>query len=58
VEPASTVIIGDTVDDQEAAIACGARAVLVTGGSQSRTALEATGAPVVDTLLDAVVAAL
>jgi phosphoglycolate phosphatase-like HAD superfamily hydrolase len=58
VEPASAVVIGDTVDDQEAAIACGASAVLVTGGSQSRTALEATGSPVVDTLLDAVVAAL
>ena len=57
VDPASAVVIGDTVDDQEAAVACGATAVLVTGGSQSRTALAATGATVVDTLLDAVAAA-
>lgn len=47
------LIIGDTVDDQEAAAACGARAVLVTSGSQSRVALEGTGSPVVDTLLEA-----
>ncbi len=52
-----TVIIGDTVDDQEAAAACGARAVLVTSGSQSRTALEATGWPVVDSLLEAAIIA-
>lgn len=52
-EGEGTVLIGDTVDDQEAAAACGARAVLVTTGSQSRAALEATGSPVVDTLLEA-----
>jgi len=51
------VIIGDTVDDHEAAAACGARAVLVTSGSQSRVALEDTGSPVVDTLLEAAVIA-
>ena len=50
VDPARTMLIGDTVDDQQAAAACGAGAVLVTTGSQSRDALEATGAPVVDTL--------
>lgn len=53
VEAGRTVIIGDTVDDQEAAAACGARAVLVTSGSQSRSALQATGWPVVDSLLEA-----
>ncbi len=58
VDPASTVVIGDTVDDHEAAVACGATAVLVTGGSQSRAALEATGSAVVDSLLEAVAVAL
>ena len=53
IEPQRCVIVGDTVDDQEAAAGCGARAVLVTSGSQSRAALEATGSVVVDTLLDA-----
>jgi len=57
VEPSRSVIIGDTVDDHEAAAACGARAVLVTSGSQSRAALEGTGSPVVDTLLEAAVLA-
>lgn len=52
-----SVIIGDTVDDHEAAAACGARAVLLTSGSQSRAALEATGSPVVDTLIEAAMAA-
>ena len=50
VDPTRTLIIGDTVDDHEAAIHNGARSVLVTTGSTSRTRLEATGAAVVDTL--------
>ena len=54
VHATSAVVIGDTVDDQEAALAVGASSVLVTTGSSSRASLEATGAPVVDTLLDAV----
>jgi len=49
-DPHGTVIIGDTVDDHEAAVHNGARSVLVTTGSTGRTQLEATGAPVVDTL--------
>ena len=49
-DPVRTLIIGDTVDDHEAAVHNGARSVLVTTGSTSRTQLEATGAPVVDTL--------
>jgi phosphoglycolate phosphatase-like HAD superfamily hydrolase len=52
-DPASTVLIGDTADDGDAAVSCGARAVLVTTGSQSRNALVATGSPVVDTLQEA-----
>ena len=53
VDTAATSLIGDTVDDYEAAVTCGVRPVLVTTGSQSRSALEATGAPVMDTLLTA-----
>lgn len=52
-DPAACVKIGDTVDDYEAASACGASAVLVTTGSTSRASLEETGAPVVDTLVGA-----
>mgnify|MGYP001817445635 CR=1 FL=1 len=58
VDPASTVVIGDTVDDHEAALVNGTRSVLVTTGSTSRSQLEATGAPVVDTLREAAVVAL
>lgn len=53
VDPAQAVIIGDTVDDHEAARFVGARSVLVTTGSTSRESLLATEAPVVDTLLAA-----
>ena len=53
IEPEGTFIIGDTVDDHEAALTAGATSVLVTTGSTSRASLEATGAPVVDTVLRA-----
>lgn len=52
-----TVVIGDAVDDAKAAAHVGARAVLYTGGSHSRTSLETAGVPVVDTLAEAVEAA-
>jgi phosphoglycolate phosphatase-like HAD superfamily hydrolase len=55
---ARTVVIGDTVDDHEAAVHSGARSVLVTTGSTSRANLELTGAPVVDSLREAAVIAL
>ncbi|MFK0117167.1 HAD family hydrolase [Streptomyces sp. NPDC090994] len=54
VDPARTVVIGDAVDDATAARHAGARAVLYTGGSHSRTSLEEAGVPVVDTLAEAV----
>ncbi|MET9862816.1 HAD family hydrolase [Streptomyces smyrnaeus] len=54
VEPGRTVVIGDAVDDALAAAHAGARAVLFTGGSHSRSSLEAAGVPVVDTLHEAV----
>jgi phosphoglycolate phosphatase-like HAD superfamily hydrolase len=53
VAPTTAVVIGDTVDDHEAAEASGAASVLVTTGSTSRASLETTGAPVVDTLVEA-----
>ncbi|MFD9522558.1 HAD family hydrolase [Streptomyces sp. NPDC059979] len=49
-----TVLIGDAVDDALAAAHVGARAVLYTGGSHSRSSLESAGVPVVDTLAEAV----
>ncbi len=57
-DPAGTVVIGDTVDDHEAAVVNGARPVLVTTGSTSRAQLEATGAPVVDPLSEAALIAI
>ncbi|MGW0791822.1 HAD family hydrolase [Streptomyces sp. NPDC002911] len=54
VAPESAVVIGDAVDDAVAAAHVGARAVLYTGGSHSRSSLEAAGVPVVDTLTEAV----
>ncbi|MET8327191.1 HAD family hydrolase [Streptomyces sp. NPDC005181] len=54
VSPDCTVVIGDAVDDAVAAAHVGARAVLYTGGSHSRSSLEAAGVPVVDSLGEAV----
>ncbi|MGW4080066.1 HAD family hydrolase [Streptomyces asiaticus] len=54
VPPQRMVVIGDALDDAVAARHVGARAVLYTGGSHSRTSLEAAGVPVVDTLEEAV----
>jgi phosphoglycolate phosphatase-like HAD superfamily hydrolase len=54
VDPASVVVIGDAVDDAVAAAHVGARAVLYTGGSHSRTSLAVAGVPVVDSLAQAV----
>ncbi|MFI6960154.1 HAD family hydrolase [Streptomyces sp. NPDC050149] len=53
ISPAYTVVIGDAVDDAVAAAHVGAKAVLFTGGSHSRSSLEAAGVPVVDTLAEA-----
>ncbi|MBS2962839.1 HAD family hydrolase [Actinocrinis puniceicyclus] len=57
-EPALTAdqvaLIGDCADDAYAAFHVGARAVLYTGGSSSRTVLEQVGVPVVDSLSEAV----
>jgi phosphoglycolate phosphatase-like HAD superfamily hydrolase len=48
-----TCLIGDTIDDYEAARSLGFAVILVATGMQSRDRLESTGAPVVDSLREA-----
>jgi phosphoglycolate phosphatase-like HAD superfamily hydrolase len=52
------VLIGDSVDDAEAAAAVGAGVVLYSGGFTDESRLRATGHPVAGTLADAVTFAL
>jgi phosphoglycolate phosphatase-like HAD superfamily hydrolase len=52
-DPADVVLIGDVVDDAEAAAHVGASCVLVTTGVMSRPQLEATGVPVADSITEA-----
>jgi phosphoglycolate phosphatase-like HAD superfamily hydrolase len=54
VSAADTVLIGDSVDDGDAALSVGAACVLYAGGFTSRTLLDATGLPVATTLTEAV----
>jgi phosphoglycolate phosphatase-like HAD superfamily hydrolase len=54
VDPVDCVLIGDSVDDAEAAFAVGARVVLYQGGFTDPQRLRATGAPVATTLVEAV----
>lgn len=54
IAPEHSVVIGDALDDAVAAAHVGARAVLYTGGSHSRSSLEGAGVPVVDSLGEAV----
>jgi phosphoglycolate phosphatase-like HAD superfamily hydrolase len=51
------VLIGDSVDDAEAAASVGARCVLYTGGFTDPLRLRAVGVPVADSLADAVLLA-
>jgi phosphoglycolate phosphatase-like HAD superfamily hydrolase len=53
VDPAEVLLIGDVLDDAEAARAAGVRCVLVTTGVTSRKALETSGVPVVDSVGEA-----
>lgn len=48
--PRDAMVIGDALDDAQAALACGARCVLYDGGSHSREELEKSGAPVIEHL--------
>lgn len=54
VEPAMTVVVGDTPDDARAARHVGARVVLYDGGSHHLPHLEVMGAPVAHSLVEAV----
>ncbi|SCE76392.1 Phosphoglycolate phosphatase, HAD superfamily [Micromonospora viridifaciens] len=48
------VLIGDSLDDADAALSVGARCVLYTGGLSDPARLQASGHPVADTLTEAV----
>jgi phosphoglycolate phosphatase-like HAD superfamily hydrolase len=52
--PGEVGVVGDCVDDAEAALSNGALAVLFSGGTSDRSVLEAAGVPVVDSLIEAV----
>ena len=52
-DPSDVVLIGDVVDDANAAQAAGARCVLVTTGAMTLEALQATGAPVTTSITEA-----
>ena len=56
--PAGVVVIGDSLDDAEAADALGAGAVLYDSGSHHRERLEESGVPIADTLVESVNLAL
>ncbi len=50
--PGQALMVGDSVHDFEVAQAMGARCVLYSGGHQPRAVLQATGAPVIGSLLE------
>ncbi len=54
VDPAASVVVGDTPDDAEAAAAVGAGCVLVDSGGHHREVLEATGVRVASGLIEAI----
>ena len=51
-DPATVLLVGDTVHDYEVASALGVDAVLFSGGHQSRVRLEACRVPVIDAVPD------
>lgn len=53
-DPAEVVLIGDVLDDAVAAEQAGTDCILLTTGVMSRSALEASGFPVVDSIPEAV----
>ncbi|MEH0969564.1 HAD hydrolase-like protein [Micromonospora sp. CPCC 205546] len=54
VDGRDVVLIGDSIDDADAAVSVGGRAVLYTGGFTDPNRLRASGHPVADTLSEAV----
>jgi phosphoglycolate phosphatase-like HAD superfamily hydrolase len=57
VDPSETVLIGDSIDDADAAEAVGATCILYAGGFTDPDRLRARGVPVAETLSEAVVLA-
>ena len=53
IDPTSVVMIGDALDDAEAAQGLGIKCVLYASGSHPRQKLEASGHPVADSLVEA-----
>ncbi|GLZ77443.1 phosphatase [Actinorhabdospora filicis] len=54
IDAADVVLIGDSVDDADAALSVGAKAILYTGGFTAERKLRAVGVPVAASLLEAV----
>ena len=48
------LVVGDALDDAEAAAAVGARCVLYDSGSHHRSHLREAGVPLIDSLLEVV----
>lgn len=55
IDAAAVLLVGDSVDDADAAAAVGAACVLYDGGYHDRATLDAVGVPVADTLSGALV---
>lgn len=53
-DPSEVVLIGDSVDDADAAAEAGARCVLYSGGFTDPVRLRTCGVPLADTLMEAV----
>ncbi|GAA1599260.1 HAD hydrolase-like protein [Kribbella hippodromi] len=52
-DPTEVVLIGDVVDDAQAAQSAGTQCILVSTGAMTRASLEATGAPVAASIAEA-----
>lgn len=52
-KPETTLLVGDSADDADAAASVGAHCVLYTGGYASKESLAETGAPLTDSLTEA-----
>ena len=53
IDPAAVLVVGDALDDAEAALALGLTCVLYNSGAHPPAQLETAGVPVVESLLDA-----
>ena len=53
--PAETVLVGDTDHDYEVAQLIGAGCILIDSGNQSRTVLEKCGVPIIHSLRELLV---